>query len=319
MHIDKNSLLLSCISYNRCQYLTMEPAMGLDAFNSGNMTKIEESVSTVTPALRSSARHSAFTLIELLVTIAIIAILAALLLTSISTVKKRANTTSCLNNLRQIGIAMTVYAGENNDYVLPAKMNPDGSFVQICLDAPTVKIARSVGLEINSNTVSVWACPNRPGLPLYEEGWEGFTLPVPQWVIGYQYFGGIKTWFNSKFAEKGMPSRSPIKLATSKPTWCLGADAIMKVGNWGGNDSSRPQAIFGNIPPHHETRSRLPSGGNEVFIDGSARWIKFEQMYFLTTWKSGIEWRKAFMYQDTSDFDPAWLPALPELEAKNFY
>ncbi len=63
--------------------------------------------------------HRAFTLIELLVVIAIIAILAAMLLPALAKARSKARSITCVNNLKQIGIAGLMYVSDFDDYLLP--------------------------------------------------------------------------------------------------------------------------------------------------------------------------------------------------------
>jgi len=144
--------------------------------------------------------------------------------------------------------------------------------------------SKAVGLDpTQTNSTSIWVCPEfNNGLAAYNS-----TTTPPQWQIGYQYLGGVVSWFNS---QGSFPSLSPVKLGNSKPGWVLAAEDIFYNGTTWSTVHKRPGG-------------RHPDGGNHLLADGSVSWVKVEKLYKITTYDTAS--RQWYFYQDDLSSIPA--------------
>jgi len=225
-------------------------------------------------ARTTGRRAGGFTLIELLVVIAIIAILAGMLLPALSKAKEKARKTNCYNNLKQLGLAMILYADDSNG-VVPRGNEPFWWELYIPYLGGTKASRDQYG------RIKVYTCTSYPDkrqvMCYVVNAWQ-FSTPKDMTgseIVGLQKVGRFQNPTETiYFADNENGSWRPIFTLTS----ILGADDLNDV--WSPNHLPYPStaATAGLGGERRVAATRHGQGPNLMYVDGHAGWKNARRM-----------------------------------------
>lgn len=112
-----------------------------------------------TEYFKKSNKSRGFTLVELLVSIAIIAIMGAILIPVVGHIRNKVDNATCINNMRQLGLAVTMFAQENNGQ-LPLSIQPDQSDPESMISWQILMMRQLEVPFAKHGDTSVFICPS---------------------------------------------------------------------------------------------------------------------------------------------------------------
>jgi prepilin-type N-terminal cleavage/methylation domain-containing protein len=224
--------------------------------------------------------RTGFTLIELLVVIAIIAILAALLLPALSSAKQSAYKIQCVSNLKQWGLAVTMYAGDfNNSFPDLTAANPNAAGAHDLAWMPNSfndwfykpflykSIAGTATSERSKNDVMY--CPTDLYHRAYEASGGGANL------IGYNYLPGRDAANPGGNYTGAFPSLQPwvLRKKMSGP-YRLAPIMIDRLQTYNNTWFAPLNGSMVSLSVH-SSKGNVPVGANFLYEDGHVAWHKF--------------------------------------------